>query len=111
MFWVLSGTMILLRRRFTKFKDLSALAAILVLGLALGGCASTVANVPVVGLPANTPARPETPGQYLPVHDLPPPRQETVLDPQQQEKLEKDLAAARDRQNQSGRAAQRKSAN
>ena len=99
------------RRGFKRIGRLRALAAVTVLGLATGGCASTVANVPVVGLPANTPARPETPGEYLPVHDLPPPRQEKTLDPQQQETLEKDLAAARDRQNSRGRAVQRKTAN
>ena len=69
-----------------------------------------MANVPVVGLPANTPARPDTPGEFLPVHDLPPPRQDAVLDAQQQEKVEKDLAAARDRQNLSAQALQRKTA-
>lgn len=62
-----------------------------------------------MGLPANTPARPATPGEYLPVHDLPAPRQETVLDQAQRDKLEKELLAARDRQASGARAAERRS--
>jgi hypothetical protein len=64
----------------------------------LGGCSLPVADLPVVGLPANTPPRPETPAAYLPVHDVPPPREDTLLTPAQQSQMEKDLAAARDRQ-------------
>ncbi len=87
----------------------SAVAGLMLLGLALGGCASTIADAPLMGLPANTPARPATPGEYLPVHDLPAPRQETVLDQAQRDKLEKDLLAARDRQASGARAAERRS--
>ncbi len=86
-----------------------ALAAVLMLGLALGGCASQIADAPLMGLPANTPPRPANPGEYLPVHDLPAPRQETVLDQAQQDKLEKELLAARDRQTSGAKAAQRRS--
>lgn len=86
-----------------------ALAGLLLLGIVLGGCASTIADAPLVGLPANTPARPATPAEYLPVHDVPAPRQETVLDQAQQDKLEKDLLAARDRQTAGAKAAQRRS--
>ncbi len=86
----------------------SAWAGLLLLGLVLGGCATQVADMPLVGLPANTPQRPATPAEYLPVHDLPAPRQETVLDQAQQDKLEKDLLAARDRQASGARAAQRR---
>lgn len=74
----------------------------------LGGCASQIADMPLMGLPANTPARPATPAEYLPVHDLPAPRSEAVLDPAQQDKLEKDLIAARDRQISGSRAVQRR---
>lgn len=73
-----------------------ALASVVLLSFALGGCATQVADMPLVGLPANTPARPATPAEYLPVHDLPAARQETVLNPDQRDKLEKDLVAARD---------------
>lgn len=88
----------------------SAFAGVLALGIALGGCAaSQIADAPLVGLPANTPARPATPGEYLPVHDIPAPRAETTLDRAQQEKLEKDLLAARDRQASGAKAAQQRS--
>ena len=85
------------------------MAGVLLLGIVLGGCASTIADAPLVGLPAITPARPATPAEYLPVHDVPAPRQETVLDQAQQDKLEKDLLAARDRQAAGAKAAQRRS--
>jgi hypothetical protein len=68
--------------------------AILVLALALGGCAS-VADVPLIGVPANAPPRPETAGTYLPVHDVPPPRQEEMLSLAEQTRIEKELSAAR----------------
>jgi hypothetical protein len=84
---------------FSRFGARSlALAGAILLSCVLGGCASQMADAPLVGLPANTPARPVTPAEYLPVHDLPAARQETVLNPDQRAKLEKDLVAARDRQ-------------
>lgn len=86
----------------------SALAGAVLLGGMLGGCASQIADMPVVGLPANTPARPATPAEYLPVHDLPAPRPEAVLDPTQQDKLQKELTTARDRQISGAQAAQRR---
>lgn len=85
------------------------LFGLMMLGLTAGGCSMPLADLPLVGLPANTPARPATPGAYLPVHDLPAPRQETTLDPTQQDRLEKDLLAARDRQASGAQAAQRRS--
>lgn len=67
-------------------------------GLMLGGCSMPLADMPVIGLPANTPARPANPGEFPAVHDIPAPRPEAVLTPEQQEKIEKDLVAARNRQ-------------
>lgn len=81
---------------------------VVLLGVVLGGCSIPLADMPLVGLPANTPARPATPPDYLPVHDVPPPRDEAPLTPDQQAKLEKDLAAARDRQASGAQAAQRR---
>ncbi len=86
----------------------SAVAGALLLGLALGGCSIPVADLPLVGLPANTPPRPANPGEYPAVHDIPAPRGETVLDQAQQDKLEKELLAARDRQDSGTQAAQRR---
>ncbi len=50
------------------------------------------------GLPADVPARPVSPGAYPAVHDMPPPRNDAMLDETQQAKLENDLAALRARQ-------------
>ncbi|MES2167301.1 MAG: hypothetical protein V4458_09780 [Pseudomonadota bacterium] len=96
------------RRHTHRVRRSPALAGLLLLGIVLGGCASTIADAPLLGLPANTPPRPATPAEYLPVHDVPAPRQETVLDQAQQAKLEKDLLAARDRQASGAQAAQRR---
>lgn len=71
-----------------------ATPAILVLALALAGCAS-VADVPLIGVPANAPARPAAAGTYLPVHDVPPPRQEQMLSLDDQTRIEKELSEAR----------------
>lgn len=87
---------------------LSVSAGVMLLGFTLGGCSIPLADMPLVGLPANTPARPAAPPDYLPVHDLPAPRDEKVLTPDQQAKLEKDLLAARDRQASGAGAAQRR---
>lgn len=72
------------------------LPAIVILACALGGC-SFVADVPLVGVPSNAPARPENPGPYLPVHDIPPPRQEEVLSVSDQTRIEQELSEARSR--------------
>jgi hypothetical protein len=73
-------------------------AAILLLALALGGCASTIADLPMVGTPAGAPARPAQAGEYLPVHDLPTSREGTAMSAADQAKMQADLIAARDRQ-------------
>ncbi len=96
-------------RHTQRVRQSSAVVGLLLLGVVLGGCASTIADAPLMGLPANTPARPATTGEYLPIHDLPAPRQETVLDQAQRDKLEKELVAARDRQASGARAAERRS--
>lgn len=70
----------------------------LALGLLLAGCASHVADMPVVGLPANTPERPAVAPDYLPVNDTPAPRTEAPLTIEQRKQLERDLTAARERQ-------------
>jgi hypothetical protein len=72
--------------------------ALLVSALALGGCSSTIADLPLVGTPADAPARSKDAGGYLPVHDLPPDREEAVIPPAERAKIEAELAAARDRQ-------------
>ena len=75
-----------------------AWGVLLMAALSLGGCSSTIADLPVVGTPADAPARPKEAGAYLPVHDLPPDRDEAVIPPKERAKIESELIAARDRQ-------------
>jgi hypothetical protein len=72
---------------------------VLLLGaLALGGCATSIADMPLIGTPAGASARPTEAGGYLPVHDVPPDRAEPELAPAERAKIEAELVAARDRQ-------------
>ena len=75
-----------------------AWGVLLIAALALGGCSSSIADLPLVGTPADTPARPKEAGAYLPVHDLPPDRDAAVIPPKERAKIEAELIAARDRQ-------------
>lgn len=100
---------IFVRARLYRGQRSAVFAGLTLVALTLGGCSIPMADLPLVGLPANTPARPATPAEYLPVHDMPAPRRETVLNPAQQEKLEKDLVAARDRQASGAQGSQRRS--
>jgi hypothetical protein len=58
-----------------------------------------------MGEPASTPVRPDTPYVYPAVHDMPPARETPAMTEEQQVKLEKDLEAARDRQETREKAA------
>lgn len=51
-----------------------------------------------LGLPAQAPARPVTPYDFPAVHDMPPDRSSTPMTEEEQVRLEKDLARARDQQ-------------
>jgi hypothetical protein len=75
-----------------------ATGVLLLSALALAGCATSIADMPLVGTPADAPARPKEAGTYLPVHDLPPDREEAAMAPSEQAKVLKELSAARDRQ-------------
>jgi hypothetical protein len=75
--------------------------AALLLGLMLGGCSTgPLADLPqsIGGLPAGAPARPATPAAFPAVHDMPPQRQETLLEPDEQLRVQRDLERARDAQ-------------
>ena len=74
------------------------MAALLVSALAVTGCSTSIADLPGVGLPGDAPQRPKEAAGYLPVHDLPPDRDEAALKPAEQAKIEAELRAARDRQ-------------
>jgi hypothetical protein len=75
-----------------------AVAALLASALALGGCSISIADLPLVGSPADAPDRPKEPNGYLPVHDLPPDREESAMEPAERAKIQNELIAARDRQ-------------
>jgi hypothetical protein len=81
-----------------KKRALALGALLLSSALALGGCSTSIADLPLVGTPADAPARPKEAGAYLPVHDLPPDREEAAMAPAERAKMAAELAAARDRQ-------------
>ena len=74
------------------------------LAAALAGCSSSSldtinSTLPrEMALPADAPQRPETPPAFPAVHDMPPPRANATLSPEEQVKLEDDLVAVRARQ-------------
>jgi hypothetical protein len=73
--------------------------ALMMSALAVSGCTSSIADLPLVGTPSDAPERPKDPSaSYLPVNDLPPARDEQVLDPKERAKIQAELTAARDRQ-------------
>ena len=74
------------------------MAALCTSAFALGGCSTQIADMPGVGLPTAAPERPKEAGGYLPVHDLPPERDEKAIKPAELAKIQSDLTAARDRQ-------------
>jgi hypothetical protein len=81
-------------------RNIRALAwgALILSALALGGCATSIADLPLIGTPAGAPDRPKEAGAYLPVEDLPPNRDDAVIAPADQAKIKAELLAARDRQ-------------
>jgi len=74
-----------------------ALAVPLLLSLSLAGCVTASGGSSLMDAHAEAPAPAKT-GGYLPVEDLPPPRDQTAMTRDQQAKLKKELLAARDRQ-------------
>jgi hypothetical protein len=90
--------MSIIRKSIDQKKQALALGALLASALALGGCSISIADLPLVGTPADAPGRPKEAGAYLPVNELPPDRDEAAMDPAQRAKIQKELVAARDRQ-------------
>ena len=86
------------------YKQVTVLAAAtLLLSLSLGGCASSTAGSSLMDARAEVPAPPQARAYPL-VEDLPPPREQPAMTPDERSKLKKDLAAARDRQTTAGKA-------
>ena len=78
------------------------MAALVASALAVGGCSTQIADMPGVGVPTDAPQRPKEAGAYLPVHDLPPDREEEAMKPAELAKIQAELTAARDRQASTG---------
>ena len=76
---------------FTRTIRLWSIAALAATAFALGGCSTQIADMPGVGLPAGTPERPKEAGGYLPVHDLPPERDEQAIKPAELAKIQSEL--------------------
>jgi len=75
-----------------------AWGVLLLSALALGGCSISIADLPLVGTPADAPARAKETGAYLPVNQLPPDRDEAAMNPAERAKIQSELVAARERQ-------------
>lgn len=73
-----------------------AAAALLLAALALGGCSTSIADIPLGTASSDT--RAKDAGAYLPVNELPPARDEAAMEPAERAKVQKELVAARDRQ-------------
>jgi len=84
--------------RMDRTIRLLTIGALLASALAVGGCSTQIADLPGVGLPADAPPRAKETGAYLPVHDLPPDREESAMAPAERAKVQSELIAARDRQ-------------
>ncbi len=65
--------------------------------LALGGCSSSILDWPG-NAQADAPDRSKDAAGFLPVHDLPPDREEAVIPPAERAKIESELISARDHQ-------------
>ena len=110
-FWSHNGaaaeTSVSLLQRFTgrffsfmptgRTRYILAIAALL-LALPVGGCATSVADLPVVGVPADAPARPKEVRAYPAVHDMPQDRPEAAMDTAERDRVASDLIAARNQQ-------------
>jgi hypothetical protein len=84
-------------------KQTTALAAgaLLLLGLSLGGCATSGSSL--MDARAQAPAPPKT-SAYPAVEDLPPERDGRAMSPDERLKLKDELIAARDRQGAAAKA-------
>jgi hypothetical protein len=70
--------------------------ALLLAALALGGCSTSISEIPIGSAASDTRAR-DT-GSYLPVNETPPARDEAAMDPAERAQVAKELIAARERQ-------------
>ena len=80
-----------------KQKVALAAGALMLVGLSLGGCATSAGGSSLMDARAEAPASPKA-SAYLPVEVLPPARDKAVMTSDERSKLQKELIAARDRQ-------------
>ena len=71
-------------------------AALLLVAMALGGCSTSIGEIPIGSAASDT--RPKDSAAYLPVNALPPDRDEAAMEPAERAKVQKELIAARERQ-------------
>ena len=71
-------------------------AALLLVALALGGCSTSISEMPIGSVSSDT--RSKETGTYLPVGAVPPEREEAAMDPAERAKVQKELVAAREHQ-------------
>ena len=81
-----------------------AAAALLLLSLSIGGCATSTPGSSLMDARAEAPGHQKEADGYLPVHDLPPKREKPAMTADEQLKLKKELSATRDRQAPKGKA-------
>lgn len=74
------------------------LSALTASALALGGCSTSIADLPLGGTPAEAPPHPKDGDGYLPVNERPPDREEAVMDPAERARIARELIEARERQ-------------
>ena len=86
----------------TRTQAIAAGVVLSYAALALSGCSSPIADMP--SLDSDAVVRPKEPGGYLPVNDVPRERETPIISPEGRAKIEKELAAARDRQASAGTA-------
>jgi hypothetical protein len=81
------------------YRRTAALAAggLLLASLSLGGCATSTTGSSPMDARAEAPAAPKT-SAYLPVEVMPPAREKPAMTPDERLKLQKELIAARNRQ-------------
>lgn len=82
--------------RLIARRRLASMAAVVAL-LACAGCSTFTDFQTVMRVPDGTPVRPETPYEFPAVHELPPQRENALLDPAEQERVERELVRMRDR--------------
>ncbi|WP_412772583.1 hypothetical protein [Nitrobacter sp.] len=78
---------------------------ILLLLLSLGGCSTSIADLPFGGS-SDAPERAADVPDYPAVHDIPAPREQAAMDPAEQARVEKELIAARQHQSQAAQASE-----